>query len=253
MTAKGGFSDQELSCYLDGEAPDDLARAIACALETDPALTARLDALKAGEAAFVRAMDKALIAAPVMPALDDSPAVQRAAARTPWTYGLAGVAAGVIAAIGLSWQFSPSNEPGWRDVVASYQSLYVTETLALVNQTPAAQQADLERLSASLGIDLTSLPEAPGLSFKRAQQLGFKGKPLAQLTFLTTDGGPVALCIVRTGGDTSPDMTAEVLSGLDTYTWTHDGYGVLLVGPKGSPYLEEAAETFRSALNNATT
>ncbi len=96
---------------------------------------------------------------------------------------------GVIAAIGVTWSTWQTQEEGWRDVVANYQSLYVTETLAQVDQ----QRADLKRLSGALGIDLTALPEVEGLSFKRAQQLGFNGRPLAQLTFLTAEGGPVAL------------------------------------------------------------
>ena len=94
------------------------------------------------------------------------------------------------------------------------------------------------------------MPEVAGLSYKRAQQLGFNGKPLAQLTFLAADGGPVALCIIRTDGETTDAIHAEVLSGLDTYSWTDNGYGILLVGPEGQDGLGSAAEAFRAALKN---
>lgn len=245
MTDKIIFSDQDLSCYLDGEASADMMAAIADALARDPVLRARLEELKAGEDSFAAAMTVALKSAPALPEITPAPP---APANHSWRIGMA---VGAAAALGLSWNIWQAPEAGWRDVVASYQSLYVTETLALVDQSPAAQQADLERLSEGLGIDLTGLPEVDGLSFKRAQQLGYRGKPLAQLTFLTAGGGPVALCIVETGGGTSADIRAEVLSGLDTYSWTDNGFGVLLVGPKGEKGLGNAAEMFRSALKDA--
>ncbi len=247
MTESPVFSDQDLSAHLDDEATPELSEAIRAALADDAELRARLEALQAGQAQFAQAMEAALAAAPPMP---DVP--RAAPARSPhvWPVGLAGVAAGIALALGLGWNVSAPAEPGWRAVVANYQSLYVTETLAEVDLTPEAQAADLERLSSELGLDLTDLPEVDGLSFRRAQQLGFKGKPLAQLTFLTADGGPVALCIIRTNGETTPEITAEVLSGLDAFSWTDNGYGVLLVGPQGDTSLEDAAETFRKALEN---
>lgn len=249
MSESAGFSDQDLSAYLDGEAADDVSDAIGAALSGDPGLRARLDEMRAGQDAFAEAMATALSAAPPMPDLPD-PLSQRGT--RVWPVGLAGVAAGAVLALGAGWSLWHTPDPGWRDVVANYQSLYVTETLAPLERTPEAQQADLQRLSAGLGIDLTGLPEISGLSFKRGQQLGFNGKPLAQLTFLAADGGPVALCILRNGAATSPGITAEVLSGLDTYSWTEDGFGILLLGPQGTDGLENAAETLRKALKNTS-
>ncbi len=249
MTERGGFSDQDLSAYLDDEAPVDVSDSIRSALPDDPGLRARLESLRTAQDGFAAAMTAALAAAPEMPDLPE-PLPQRTV--SAWPFGLAGVAAGVALALGFGWNVWRTPDPGWRDVVANYQSLYVTETLAPVDLTAAAQQADLQRLSSGLGLDLTTLPEVSGLVFKRAQQLGYKGKPLAQLTFLTADGGPVALCILRTGADTSPGITAEVLSGLDTYSWTEDGFGILLVGPKGTDGLKNAAEILRDALKNTS-
>ncbi|WP_299850682.1 hypothetical protein [uncultured Roseovarius sp.] len=248
MTDRNVFSDQDLSCYLDGETSGPMSEAIDRALATDPALRQRLAELKAGEEAFAAAMVAAAQAAPAMPEIAQSLPVP---ANRPLRAGLAGVAVGAVAAIGLAWNLWQTPEADWHDVVANYQSLYVTETLAQVDLSPAAQKADLDRLSKGLGIDLTVLPQVAGLSFKRAQQLGYRGKPLAQLTFLTADGGPVALCIIETGSETSDAINAAVLSGLDTYSWTDNGFGVLLVGPKGQKGLENAAEMFRSALKDA--
>lgn len=249
MTERTGFSDQDLSAYLDDEAPADVAAAIEGALPDDPGLRARLDALRAAQDSFTVAMEAALASAPEMPDMPEPVAQTTASA---WPFGLAGVAAGAVLALGVGWNIWHTPDPGWRDVIANYQSLYVTETLAPIDPTPEVQQAELQRLSAGVGIDLTGLPEISGLSFKRAQQLGFKGKPLAQLTFLAADGGPVALCILRNGAETSPGITAEVLSGLDTYSWTEDGFGILLVGPKGTEGLKNAAEILRDALKNTS-
>ena len=244
MTDRPGFSDQDLSAYLDDEAPAELSAAIRSALQSDPALRARLEELQAGQEAFVTAMEEVLQSAPTMPEL---PRAVTHSQRV-WPLGLAGVAAGAALALGLGWSGIVAPDPGWRDVVANYQSLYVTETLAPVALTPQEQQADLQRVSEGLGLDLSALPQVAGLTYKRAQQLGYKGQPLAQLTFLTAEGGPVALCILRTGSETSPGITAEVLSGLDTYSWSEDGFGILLVGPRGETGLENAAKIFRAAL-----
>lgn len=247
MTTAGGFSDQDLCAFLDGEADDALCAAIREASASDPQLRDRLETLRSASDVFAAAMDAALAAAPPMPELPHVPA--RRGFGT-WSVALAGAVAGAVLVLGLTWDGTPPAKAGWRDVVANYQSLYVTETLAKVDLSPDAQQADLARISEALGFDLTDLPEVAGLSYKRAQQLGFNGKPLAQLTFLAADGGPVALCIIRTNGETTDAIHAEVLSGLDTYSWTDNGYGILLVGPEGQDGLGSAAEAFRAALKN---
>ena len=247
MTQSDAFSDQDLSAYLDGEAPEATVRSLDAALGRDAGLRERLEELRAGQGAFVAAMETALISAPPMP--DLPPAVDHARPAL-WPVALAGAVAGAVLMFGVTWTNSTPSDPGWRAVVANYQSLYVTETLSKVAADPAAQQADLVRISAALGFDLTELPEVAGLSYKRVQQLGFNGKPLAQLTFLAADGGPIALCIIETGGGTSTEIRSEVLSGLDTYSWTDSGFGILLVGPRGQDGLENAAEAFRAALKN---
>ena len=248
MTEKPVISDQDLSAYLDGEVPAGVAKAIENSLAQDAALKARLSELEAGQSHFTSVMQAALEAAPDMPPL---PSARPEPAASTWRVALAGVAVGAIAALGLTWGLWRAPDDTWRDVVANYQSLYVTETLSPVDLSPEAQLADLQRVSKELGIDLTALPDVAGLTFKRAQQLGYKGKPLAQLTYLAADGGPVALCILRTGAETSPDIASDVLSGLDSYSWTDNGFGVLLVGPQGADGLKDAAETFRAALRKA--
>ena len=249
MTNDRVFSDDDLSCYLDGETSGPLTDAIRAAVLSDPKLEARLEELTAGQQRFAQIMEAALTSAPDMPTLP--PAIQYRAPPV-WPVALASAAAGAFAVLGVSWfSLSTPEQPGWHDVVANYQSLYVTQTLELVNQSPQDNLAELDRLSETIGFDLTNLPQIEGLSYKRSQELGFKGRPLAQLTFLTADGGPVALCIIRTGKTDTPEIKAEMLSGMSAYSWTDDGYGLLLIGPPGDPALENAAEIFRKSLKTS--
>ncbi|MEO0370211.1 MAG: hypothetical protein AAF231_02035 [Pseudomonadota bacterium] len=243
------FTDEDLTAYLDGEASAALTHDIEKQLEDDPALAAELQALRAAEAAFTADQDALLSLAPSMPALPATPRTTPA-----WITALGGMAAGLVIAAGFTWSLmsgqGSGQDPDWRAVVANYQSLYVTETLAGVAEPQSVSEAKLAELSGVLGLDLTDLPKVDGLNYRRAQQLGYQGTPLAQLTFLTEDGGPVALCILQVGGPDSDGVETQVLDGLAAYSWVDNGYGVLLIGPLDDARLEGAAETFRNALKD---
>ena len=240
------FSDEDLTLFLDGEASEAVAQEIEAALITDPALVASLDEMRAAQAAFVADQDALLAVAPPIPDLPGA-----AQTTFPWVAAFGGMAAGLVIAAGLSWSILTQDAPDWRDVVANYQSLYVTETLAGPVEPESALEAKLTDLSGVLGLDLTTLPTVDGLEYRRAQQLGYLGTPLAQLTFLTPDGGPVALCILRVGGPNSDGIEAETLEGMAAFSWVDNGYGVLLIGPQGDTTLPDAATVFRAALRDA--
>ena len=251
MTDRRNFTDLDLSCYLDGEAAPDLVSALTAALKTDPALQARLETLRAAQSPFDAAFEAALKLAPEMPAL---PPAQPRAANSNWKIALASAAVGAIAAFGLTWATAPAPQKSrWIDDVALYQSLYVAETLAGINIAPAQSQAQLDHVSRSLGFDLTNLPQVAGLTLKRVQQLAYNGKPLAQITYVNAVGNPVALCIFRTNGENTPAIKSQLLRGQSAFTWTEDGYGLLLIGPMDDPGLADAAKTFQRALADVAT
>ena len=79
-------------------------------------------------------------------------------------------------------------------------------------------------------IDLSTLKQIEGLDYKRVQILGFDGQPLAQLTFLSKVGAPVALCIIRKQGDGNTDIHLAELQGMSAASWSRDGYDYLLIG-----------------------
>ena len=248
MTQKSDFSDEDLTRFIDREAGEELSARISTAMRSNPELRQRHDHLVKASGDYKAVFDDILSLAPAPPKID-------AADREPrWNLRVA--AASMVAGAVLAWGATlPFHSTGadWKDVVANYQSLYVTETLSLSKISKDEQNASLERLSGKLGFDVATLPDIDGLRFVRAQELGYKGRPLAQLTFLTTDQGPVALCIVETGEQTTDRLEFAELHGLDTYSWTQDGFGILLVGPRDDTGLRDAAAAFQSAFRAEST
>lgn len=242
MTQRSDFTDEDLTRFIDKEAGRELSAKIKAALRSDAELNVRHDRLVQASLNYKANFDGMLTLAPQPPQIDDLP-------RQPsWNLGVAAASmvAGALLAWGITLPFQNSDAQGWKVAVANYQSLYVTETLSLTNITEAEQKASLVRLSRRLGFKLGTLPDIDGLTFVRAQELGFQGRPLAQLTFLTADQNPVALCIVETGKETTDRIDFAELHGLDTYSWTQDGFGILLVGPRDDVSLEDAAAAFRN-------
>lgn len=254
MTPKRQFSDEELSCYLDGEADDALATAIEQARADNPELETRLKMFEAAALSF--AQDQALL-------LDQAPEPPMLApvAATPATTSRKATAlvacvsmlAGAVLTVGAFMAWHPEKVVDWRDVVANYQSLYVTETLTATTFTSAEQAEMLDRVGRKLGYDFGRLPNVDGYRFTRAQELGFEGRPLAQLTFLTSEQAPVALCVIKSDDAGSSELVRQDMHGLEVYSWYDGGFAVLLVGPKGDSSLPLAAAQFQAALSGSET
>lgn len=242
------FSDEELTAFLDGEADNALHAEIEATLETDPALSDQLAALDIPLAPIAEAYEVLLQSAPPMPALPEPAAAP--APRGRWGLGLGTFATGLAAglAVAMFTGFGTSPPPatrGWVSFVASYQALYTPETLAMANPTADEAALQLAAVSDALGLDLSSLPAAQGLTFKRAQVLGFRDKPLIQIAFTRADGTPVALCIIPAGPDATPvDMGQS--EGLGLARWNTPGFGFLLIGGTDNAPLAGEAETFQS-------
>ncbi|MEL7098178.1 MAG: anti-sigma factor [Pseudomonadota bacterium] len=259
--ASRDYSDADLVAYLDGAAPEELSREIEADLTTDAALGQRVADLHVPMDALREGFDALLAAAPPVPDFStlSAPApapdpVPLAAARAPrrglWAGGAfaTGLAAGLAIAIytGLG---TPAPEaprpPGWKAVVASYQSLYTPDTLAAA---PAPDEAanQLAQASAALGLDLSTLPEPDGLDFRRAQVLDFRGKTLIQIAYAGPGGVPVALCILPAAGPAPKDMAAETLGGLAAASWNEAGFAYLLIGGQDAAAIQPGADTFEA-------
>ncbi|MCJ8308086.1 MAG: hypothetical protein MJH08_03385 [Hyphomicrobiales bacterium] len=256
MTERQTFTDEELVAYLDGEVEFTPADAITAALANDPALAQRLADLDVNKDALRSGFDLMLDEnqSPVLPqSLHSAMATPPKAANNNWL--MAGsMAASILVALFVGYGagnfLNQPEAPGWKAYVASYQSLYSADTLRHVNASPEAQTTELERVAAAIGksIDLAALQQNPDLTYKRAQVLSFKGKPLVQLAFLTKSGEPVALCILKSSKPDSAEMSQANLEGMSSASWNKDGYAYLLIGGDDPALISGLANSYRGAI-----
>lgn len=245
MTEGTWITDEALTAYLDGEASDAQRQKIDEALDSDLDLGARLAALTLDIPALRADVMAAIPPAPEMPPLPrpQQPARKMAVFATGLAAGLA------IGAFGFANFFAkPAPQDGWASFVASYQKLYTADTLNDVAQSTAETNAQLTRLSDAIGLDLNVLPNVDGLTLKRAQILGFKGRPLVQIAYQRPDGTPVALCIILSASPDPLALTEGESKGLQTVRWNSDRHGFLLIGAVDQGPLTRAAEVFAAAL-----
>ena len=245
--------DEEITAYLDGEL-DGAARAVFEArLAANDIARARLETLRAGRPP-AEPFDLILDMAPI----ERLEAMLEAAGRPPariWGSfgGLRALAAAIVLLIlggaigfGLSRSLAPTEvaeAPSWRAVVADYVALYTPETFALAPTDPKAFAPRLQVVGDGLGLALSPETVAlPGLDLKGAILFQYDGKPLGQISYLSTEHGPVAFCIIRNGRDDAP-LSFEERRGMNVAFWTTDGRGYLIIGALPREQLEPLAET----------
>jgi anti-sigma factor RsiW len=234
-----------LRAYIDGElAPEERDR-VEAALANQPALKAQADALRASCLPYSAAFDAQIIP-PIPIALQAQLNNLSAAAQTPSPIthlrtqrrNLLGLAAGLAGAFGAGivartmWQTKSEDEP-WVQAIASYQALYVRETVELGKdgaEKAAQVLRNFQNLSEGhtrLGQPFTSRLVVPnlnsvGLEFKRIQLLGFGERPLVQMAYLASQGRPAALCVLPMSTVKKADIRAQRIEGLSIVTWQSD-------------------------------
>ena len=164
---------------------------------------------------------------------------------------VAGAAAGYLLPLvtGVTEPVRVVEAPGWRQVVAEYMTFITPDTLAVVPDSPAvladALTAVGQKISLGLSPDKLTLPH---VYLKTAQLLEFRGKPLAQLAYLSRDDGPLAFCIIANG---RPDATIdfEQREGFNIVYWTRDGLGYMLIGKAPRDKLEAYAGDLASRVS----
>ena len=216
------FSDEELTAFLDGQASPQLTEQIAAAAEGDDILQDRIEQLEAPVAQLRAAFEPDRITAPKMPDHIG------AASLRVWTRLAVPAAMAACFALGLFVAPKFQQGAGWVDQVASYQALYVTETLNGAAQDPAATQAALGQANTNLGFEFYQAPQIEGMTFKRAQILAVDGETLLQLAYLSDDGVPYALCVTRVAND-QDGVSIGMSHALATASWVQDGLGFVLV------------------------
>lgn len=234
------FNDEILIAYLEGRMPDADRDRLEKLVEGDPVLAAHLQSLD------LPAQD---IAAALQTLLDDAPAirVELLASTKPLASGRLALAAclvlGILVGVVAPRAFVSDPQTDWKLAVATYQSLYVSETLSDEPASPTDVATRLTSLEKTLGRTLDFALNSGDLGFRRAQLLGIAGKPLVQIAYLSAKGAPVALCITPVD-NADYSATDQRLHGLAATHWVKDGYGFLLIGGDDSPEIAAMARRF---------
>ncbi|MEM9632232.1 MAG: hypothetical protein AAGA50_12955 [Pseudomonadota bacterium] len=245
------FSDEQLTAYLDGETDHVPAEEIRAALENDPDLRSRLEGLSLETGQIADAFDQLLHHTPEMPVLAD---VSPPEATRSGLFSLRQVAAiaAVVLFLGLGVGYlAPHDTPRtWHDFVATYHALYVTDTLAHIEQSEAAAAVELAQAAKAVGksIDLQILTNIEQLDYKRAQILGFENSPLLQLTFLSNSNEPIALCIIRARDAGEEELQLAQMQNMSAAFWSRDGFDFLLVGGNDDSLIKSVAESLVTRL-----
>ncbi|MEJ6708120.1 MAG: hypothetical protein QNK92_04790 [Amylibacter sp.] len=248
MTNAQHFMDEDLSAFLDGEADDALVQAITAALETDRALEARLAFLDVPMQALRAGFDGLLGQAPAMPVIEIPKIAPLIAANTmKHRWGGWAAAAAVLLAFGVGAYGGYSYEKPvklltWMQAAANYQTLYVNYTLDVASPKVTDAQAQLARISQSVGQDSSGVQAIDGLDFKRAQVLGYNAKPLGQIAYVNAKGEPMALCVIKISKSVTQDIVVQKMSGLAAAHWKADGYAYLLIGGSDQAAVETWAK-----------
>ena len=252
MTGNRRFTDEELTSYLDGEAHPELRQEIERAVAIDQVAAARVQALTVKTGVIKSAFGDLLAAAPHPPAVLEQTIDQPPSNARPFnTYYAAAVACMLLVAGAFAGHLiNYPQQPAWQDYAAKYHALYVKETLTAVPTDKQGLDRSLLRAEKALQhkLKVQTLTTIPGLNLKRSQILGFEGRPLIQLAFLSKAGAPIALCIIPSGGAPQKTPIVDTMEGLAAASWSKSGYEYLLIGGKDEALIRNAAQTFHKQL-----
>ena len=251
--------DEELTAYLDGELDGTARAALEARLAADGELRAELEMLRSGRPP-AEPFDLLLDIAPIDRLEKMLEAAETPPSRTRSSFGgLRALAAaivllvlGAVAGFVLARAVPPTQVaevPGWRSVVADYVALYTPETFAVAPTDPAAYAPRLKVVGDGLGLALAPETVAlPGLDLKGAILFHYDGKPLGQVSYLSTEYGPVAFCIIKNGREDAPPAFEE-RRGMNVVFWNTAGRGYLIIGTMPRDNLESLAGTLASRVS----
>lgn len=234
------ISDEDLTAYLDGEASSDLKARIKAANTSGSDVRARLAALNISGLNLADVLDPETLNSPALPKdLGNSGSRGSHALLFPLAMA-ASFAIGIGLTVALRPAPSADMSPDWVTAIASYQALYVTETLSGAKQESAITAQKLSTANALLGVDLAPAQSLGDLSLRRVQMLGFGGTPLIQMAYLDQAGTPFAFCITKTN-EADREARAETRFDLATASWVRNGIGYVLIGGTQTDLVQDLA------------
>jgi len=252
------ITDEMLTAFLDGEADPETSKIIDELMTRDPALAARLDALKIPMPSIRKAFDQAMEAAPTErldELLEGRSSDRTEQDKRPWlkrTIPVALVASILALVIGLATGrmiLPPDSSEDWRVAVAEYQALYDRDTLVSINPDPIDAENAIQSVAAKVGAPIRpeTLASLNRLTFKRAQILRWGSAPLAQFAFLSDGGEPFALCVTPASDGDQP-IANKKLKGLATSSWAQGGVAYMVIGGGDPAFAAALAEQIRAQL-----
>ncbi len=239
------YDDAVLVAYLDGQLDADAMAKIEADLHHNLLLAERVRALDLDTKALKDAFSEITKSAPPIASQTFSPP-------TGLPFWKMGIAACALIAAGLAGAyFFPQTRDDWTDIAAAYHQLYVTKTLAHIDRPDAIVSAELKRISAPLGLNITRQDiDIKGLIFKRGQILGFRKTPLIHLAYLTPNGTPVAFCILNKRSEPTREMISAKKRGLSSEHWSDGQFEYLLIGDVDSDILKAMANRIAERFAN---
>lgn len=260
------LSDELLVAYVDGRLARKQSSAVEKVLEQDDVLARRVKALKDAHDRLEAAFD-AILAGEELEM--GGPESGRAGVFVPWSAAakitLAGIGlacAFALMVLGYGWPLSVSDfaqtsfgagdpdytgsiEPSWQETAARAQGLLARESLDVGLESQSNLDLVALQLGKAIGPSL-KIPQldAQGYRFKRGQMLRAGDQPLAQLLYLGTSGGPLALFAKKGGEGEAPVFRRYGAVG--SVAWSEEGISYLLAGEGDEPALMRLAETIRS-------
>lgn len=241
------FRESELRAFLAGDASPAKTQEIEAAMMSDHALERRIMALDRFAPQVREVMGQ-------IPGSERVERIEKALPNVQATRrGFLGssIAASIAVGVTVGWLangYFYKESSGWRVEAASYQALYVAETVAHLDQDPVVVANQFKRASTALGISLPqeALAKVDALTLARAQVLGFEGKPLIQIVFKSETGAPIALCIMgKDKASNASQIETYKMNGLASASWADQGYEFFLIGGKNDTSIEKWAHDFK--------
>jgi anti-sigma factor RsiW len=255
------IDENTLRAYVDGELSPAERSSVELAVEHSEDLRAQLAAMRASclpyraafDAQVVPAMPEALqrqlaalsavsVASVASAAQVVQPVAAPKYAQSGWFQNRLALAAsfavGALAAMvfGAMWtkpDASSTVTADWVKAIASYQALYVRDTVDRAADSDERAFKVIRDFEAETQAKLI-VPNlsAAGLEFKRIQRLGFResdtDKPLIQMAYLPAKGKPGALCVLQTKGNTDSAVKAQRMENLSIVTWKRGNLSYVL-------------------------
>jgi len=255
------YSDEAIVAWLDGEMSAAESAAFEQQLKRDESLSTRTAELMRSNQPFAEAFEGLLEAAPEERMERH---LAQLLARTPPAQQRRQVSRRALIAASLSFLFIGSGigyfarpesasrrESGRiRDLEAQYMSLYSTQTLADVDNSPPVIARSLERTAREMGLRLSAQQLAlPDAELKSIRLLRYDDASIAQIVWDRASEGPMALCISREQHQNLTPVQDEKRHGMNLAWWYAEGYQYVLIGRSPTQQMQQRAGQLRQSLS----